>query len=68
MENLKTELADAYAEQMKLELQLKHKDGVITHLKRNIEHQRGIIRGLQEKILELMTQIGKPLDKELEHE
>ena len=58
---IKEELADAYAKQMKLEMQLKNRDGVIYHLKASVEHQRLVIKDLQDKIKELLcpdTNIG----------
>ena len=66
-EDIKTELADAYASQIKLELQLRNKDTMIKKLKESIENQRVIIKGLQLKILELMARIGE-LYKEFDNE
>ncbi len=57
--SLKTELADAYAKQVKLELQLRNKDTVIRKLKKSIEHQRGVIKDLQVESLELMARISE---------
>ena len=51
---IKEELAEAYAKQMRLEMQLKNRDGVIYHLKASVEHQRLTIKGLQSTIRELL--------------
>jgi len=44
---LKIQLADAHGRQAELEKQIRHKDGLIYHLKGSIEHQRQTIEGLQ---------------------
>jgi uncharacterized coiled-coil protein SlyX len=59
IEKIKVELAEAYAKQVRLEMQLKHKEAIIVHLKEALEHQRNTIKGLQEESKELMTEIGK---------
>jgi len=65
LEQLKVELADAYAKQVNLELQLRNKDSAIEHkdkvvyrLKETIEHQRAVIEGLQETTRQLIAEKG----------
>ena len=58
-ERLKLDIANAHQQKMEFERQIRHKNTVIYRLKQCIDHQKKIIKGLQEANKQLMAEIGK---------